>query len=128
MPKTVLQPASLRTPSPPYVPGTKRGPFVFTAGQVGVDKNGKLAGEGDAGAQTRQVLENLRAVLEEGGAGLADVMKTTVYLADIGDFAAMNEAYTAFFGDDKLARTTVQAALARPEFLVEIEAVAVVAD
>ena len=44
MPKTVLQPASLRTPSPPYVPGTKRGPFVFTAGQVGVDKNGKLAG------------------------------------------------------------------------------------
>lgn len=93
-----------------------------------MDKNGKLAGEGDAGAQTRQVLENLRAVLEEGGAGLADVMKTTVYLADIGDFAAMNEVYAAFFGEDKPARTTVQAALARPEFLVEIEAVAVVAD
>ena len=127
MPKIVLQPASLLTPSP-YVPGTKRGPFVFTAGQGGVDKNGKLAGERDAGAQTRQVLENLRAVLEEGGAGLADVMKTTVYLADIGDFAAMNEVYAAFFGEDKPARTTVQAALARPEFLVEIEAVAVVAD
>ena len=78
MPKTVLQPASLPTPSPPYVPGTKRGPFVFTAGQVGVDKNGKLAGEGDAGAQTRQVLENLRAVLEEGGAGLGGKLRYVI--------------------------------------------------
>ena len=126
MEKVTLQPSSLRVPSPPYVPGTKRGPFVFTAGQVGVDGGGNLVGEGDVGAQIRQVLKNLAAVLEEGGASAADVMKTTVYLADIGDFAAMNEAYAEFFGDAKPARTTVQAALASPKFLVEIEAVAVI--
>ena len=126
MEKVTLQPSSLRVPSPPYVPGTKRGPFVFTAGQVGVDDGGNLVGEGDVGAQIRQVLKNLAAVLEEGGASAADVMKTTVYLADIGDFAAMNEAYADFFGDAKPARTTVQAALASPKFLVEIEAVAVI--
>ena len=126
MEKVTLQPSSLRVPSLPYVPGTKRGPFVFTAGQVGVDGGGNLVGEGDVRAQTRQVLKNLAAVLEEGGASAADVMKTTVYLADIGDFAAMNEAYAEFFGDAKPARTTVQAALASPKFLVEIEAVAVI--
>ncbi len=128
MSKISLQPASARVPSAPYVPGTKRGPFVFTAGQVSVDGGGNLIGEGDVGAQTRQVLENIQGVLKEGGAAIADVMKTTVYLADIGDFAAMNEVYAAFFGDDKPARTTVQAALASPKFLVEIEAVAVIAD
>ncbi len=126
MPKITLQPSSMRVPSPPYVPGTKRGPFVFTAGQVGVDGEGNLVGEGDVAAQTRQVLRNLKAVLEEGGATVADVMKTTVYLADIGDFAGMNEAYAEFFGSDKPARTTVQAALASPKFLVEIEAVAMI--
>lgn len=128
MPKISLQPSTARVPSAPYVPGTKRGPFVFTAGQVSVDGGGNLVGEGDVGAQTRQVLQNIQGVLEEGGATIADVMKTTVYLVDIGDFAAMNEVYAAFFGDDKPARTTVQAALASPKFLVEIEAVAVIAD
>jgi len=128
MPKIRLQPSSLRVPSAPYVPGTKRGPFVFTAGQVAVDAQGSLVGEGDVAAQTRQVLSNLRAVLAEGGATPADVMKTTVYLADIGDFAAMNEAYAAFFGEDKPGRTTVEAKLASPKFLVEIEAVAVISD
>ena len=128
MPKITLQPSSARVPSAPYVPGTKRGPFVFTAGQVSVDGGGNLVGEGDVGAQTRQVLQNLQSVLEEGGAAIADVMKTTVYLADIGDFAGMNEVYAAFFGEDKPARTTVQAALASSKLLVEIEAVAVTQD
>lgn len=126
MAKIVLQPSSMRVPSPPYVPGTKRGPFVFTSGQVPVDGEGKFVGEGDIAAQTRQVLGNIRTVLEEGGAAVADVMKTTVFLADMNDFAGMNEVYADFFGDDKPARTTVQAALARPQFLVEIEAVAVI--
>ncbi len=126
MPKITLQPASMRVPSPPYVPGTTRGPFVFTSGQVGVDSEGNLVGEGDVAAQTRQVLSNLKAVLEEGGATVADVMKTTVFLVDIGDFAGMNGAYADFFGDNKPARSTVQAALAQPKFLVEIEAVAMI--
>ncbi|MBI2178634.1 MAG: RidA family protein, partial [Candidatus Tectomicrobia bacterium] len=78
MPKIQLQPAALRVPPAPYVPGTKRGPFVFTAGQVAVDKDNQVVGEGDIRAQTRQALKNIEAVLREGGATLADVMKTTV--------------------------------------------------
>ena len=95
--------------------------MIFTAGQVAFDGEGKLTGIGDVRVQTRQTLSNVRAVLKEGGATLADVMKTTVYLANIADFAAMNEVYTEFFGDHKPARTTVEASLVSPEMLVEIE-------
>ena len=128
MPKITLQPSSMPVPAAPYVPGVKRGPMIFTAGQVAFDGEGKLAGIGDIRAQTRQTLLNVKAVLEEGGATLADVLKTTVYLADISDFSAMNEVYTEFFGDHKPARTTVEARLVRPEMLVEIEAVAMTGD
>ncbi|NQU13000.1 MAG: RidA family protein [Desulfobacteraceae bacterium] len=128
MAKTTLQPPSISVPAAPYVPGTKRGSLVFTAGQVALDREGNLVGKDDVKAQTRQVLENLKAVLEEGGATLADVMKTTVFLADIGYFAEMNEVYSEFFGNQKPARSTVEARLAIPEFLVEIEAIAVIAD
>ena len=128
MAKTTLQPSSMGVPAAPYVPGTKRGSLVFTAGQVAFDREGNVVGKGDVKAQTRQTLLNLKTVLEEGGATLADVMKTTVYLADIAHFAEMNEVYTEFFGDQKPARTTVEARLARPELLVEIEAIAVIAD
>ena len=128
MPKIQLQPASMRVPPAPYVPGTKRGPFVFTAGQVSVDKDNQVVGEGDIRAQTRQVLKNIEAVLREGGATFADVMKTTVYLTDIKNFAAMNEVYAEVFGSDKPGRTTVEAKLASPKFLVEIEAIAVTKD
>ena len=128
MAKITLQPASMAVPAAPYVPGTKRGSMVFTAGQVAFDRDGNVVGKDDVKAQTRQTLLNLKAVLEEGKATLADVMKTTVYLADIAHFADMNEVYGEFFGDQKSARTTVEARLARPELLVEIEAIAVIAD
>ncbi len=128
MQRTVLQPPSMGVPSAPYVPGVKCGALIFTAGQVAYDRQGNVVGKGDVKAQTRQTLENLKAVLEEGGARLADVMKTTVYLADKGYFEAMNEVYREFFGDRKPARTTVEARLVRPELLVEIEAVAMLAD
>ncbi len=124
MPKISLQPSSARVPSAPYVPGTKRGPFVFTAGQISVDGGGNLVGEGDVGAQTRQVLQNIQGVLEEGGAAIVDVMKTTVYLADIGDFAAMNEVYAEFFLPDPPARSTVAVRQLPLDALVEIEVVA----
>jgi 2-iminobutanoate/2-iminopropanoate deaminase len=128
MAKITLQPSSMGVPTAPYVPGTKRGSLVFTAGQVAFDREGNVVGKGDVKAQTRQTLLNLKTVLEEGGAILADVMKTTVYLADIAHFTDMNEVYTEFFGHQKPARTTVEARLARPELLVEIEAIAVIAD
>ena len=128
MAKITLQPSSMGVPAAPYVPGTKRGPLVFTAGQVAFDREGNVVGKGDVKAQTRQTLLNLKTVLEEGGATPADVMKTTVYLADIAHFTDMNEVYSEFFGNQKPARTTVEARLARPELLVEIEAIAVIAD
>jgi 2-iminobutanoate/2-iminopropanoate deaminase len=128
MAKITLQPSSIGVPAAPYVPGTKRGALVFTAGQVAFDREGNVVGKKDVKAQTRQTLLNLKTVLEEGGATLADVMKTTVYLVDIAHFTDMNEVYTEFFGHQKPARTTVEARLARPELLVEIEAIAVIAD
>jgi 2-iminobutanoate/2-iminopropanoate deaminase len=126
--RIALQPSTIGVPAAAYVPGTKRGPFVFTAGQVALDREGTLVGQEDAKAQTRQVLQNVHAVLAEGGATLADVMKTTVFLADMAHYADMNEVYSEFFGEHKPARSTVETRLARPEFLVEIEAIAVIAD
>ncbi len=129
MPRTVLRPENLAfqpRPSYPYSPGAKGGSFVFTAGQVAWDGRGEVMGPGDVRAQTRQTLNNVKSVLAEGGAGLDDVLKCTVYLKDMGDFQAMNEVFASFFPSDPPARTTVQAALAEPEMLVEIEAIAYV--
>jgi 2-iminobutanoate/2-iminopropanoate deaminase len=91
---------------------------------VAWDEQGKLVGRGDARAQTRQILANLRAVLAEAGADLTDILKCNIYLADMRYFPLMNEEFRKAFAVDPPARTTVQAALAEPEMLVEIEAVA----
>ena len=127
MPKRVLRPANLLfqpRPTYPYSPGAAAGGWIFTAGQVGWDSTGALVGIGDVTAQTRQVLSNIASILKEGGGGLADVVKCNVYLADIRYFQAMNDVFAEFFPVDPPARTTVQAALAEPEMLVEIEAIA----
>ncbi|MFQ5911855.1 MAG: RidA family protein [Nitrospinota bacterium] len=128
MPKQVIQPKSLPVPKAPYSPGIKKGDFIFTAGQVGQDSGGNLVGIGDAAAQTTQCLKNIQAVLAEAGAGMEDVVKCLVFLSDIRYFQQMNEAYAKFFPGDKPGRSTVEARLARPEMLVEIEAVAYVGD
>jgi enamine deaminase RidA (YjgF/YER057c/UK114 family) len=91
---------------------------------VAWDDDGKLVGLGDPTAQTRQVLANVESVLRAGGATLQDVLKCNVYLADIRYFQAMNDVFASFFPADPPARTTVQAPLAEPEMLVEIEAIA----
>jgi enamine deaminase RidA (YjgF/YER057c/UK114 family) len=101
---------------------------VYTAGQVAWDERAELVGLGDPRAQTRQVLANVESILREGGATLADVLKCNVYLADIRYFPVMNEVFAEVFAVDPPARTTVQAALAEPEMLVEIEAIAYVED
>ena len=127
MPKQVLRPKNLSfqpRPTYPYSPGAKGGNYVFTAGQVGWNDKGQLVGIGDVRAQTRQVLKNIESILAEGGAGLSDVLKCNVYLADIRHFQIMNEEFARVFPTDPPARTTVQAALAEPEMLVEIEAIA----
>ena len=127
MPKTTLRPKNLEfqpRPAYPYSPGAKGGNIIFTAGQVAWNARAEVVGPGDVRAQTVQTLNNVKSVLAEGGAGLDDVLKCTVYLKDIGDFQAMNEVFASFFPNDPPARTTVQALLADPEMLVEIEAIA----
>ena len=129
MPKQILRPKNLSfqpRPTYPYSPGAKGGHYLFTAGQVGWNDKGKLVGIGDVRAQTRQVLRNIGSILTEGGASFGDVVKCNVYLADIRHFQVMNEEFARAFPTDPPARTTVQAALAEPEMLVEIEAIAYV--
>lgn len=127
MSKRVLRPPNLDflpRPEYPYSPGTTGGGLVYTSGQVAWNDRAELVGPGDATAQTRQVLTNVRSVLAEAGATLDDVLKCNVYLADIRYFQAMNGVFSEFFPADPPARTTVQAPLAEPEMLVEIEAIA----
>jgi 2-iminobutanoate/2-iminopropanoate deaminase len=111
----------------PYSQGVRVGNLVFTAGQVGVNPSTRQVVEGGIAEQTTRVLENLKAILEAGGTSLAQVIKTTVYLRDINDFAAMNAVYSSYFGQVKAAlpvRTTVEVARLPKDVLVEIELVA----
>jgi 2-iminobutanoate/2-iminopropanoate deaminase len=110
----------------PYSQAIVHGGMVYTAGQIPLDaRSGELVG-GDIQAQTEKVLENLQAVLHEAGASLQSVVKTTVFLRDMNEFAAMNEVYARHFGDHAPARSTVQAARLPKDCGVEIEAIAVV--
>ena len=116
----------LNKPTPVLSPGAKVGNFVYTAGQVGVDpETGELAGPGIE-EQTRQVMENLKMVLEAAGSSMDKVFKCLVFITDMKDFQAMNEVYKTYFPGNKPARSCVQvAALASPDMIVEIEAIAV---
>jgi 2-iminobutanoate/2-iminopropanoate deaminase len=102
------------------------GKFLYTAGQGPMDPvNGKIT-EGGIKEQTRQVMKNLEAILHAGGTSMASVVKTTVFLKDMNEFAAMNEVYAEFLGSAAPARSTVEAARLPRDIRVEIEAVAVV--
>jgi 2-iminobutanoate/2-iminopropanoate deaminase len=123
--KEIIIPAGGSKPLAPYSPGTKFGQFIFTAGQVGIDPTtGKLA-EGGVKAETKQALENLKSILEAAGSDLNHVMKTTVFLNDINDYAAVNEVYGQYFTDDPPARSALQVGKLPLGADVEIEAIAV---
>jgi 2-iminobutanoate/2-iminopropanoate deaminase len=110
----------------PYSQAVARNGLIYTAGQIGLHpQTGKLVA-GGVQAQTRQALLNLQAILEAAGTGLDNVLKTTVFLQDIGDFQSMNQVYATFFGEDPPARSAVQVAALPLGALVEIEAVATV--
>jgi 2-iminobutanoate/2-iminopropanoate deaminase len=118
--KTGLAPEAIG----PYSQAIKAGGFVFASGQIPLDpETGKFVAGGIA-EQTRQVMKNLAAVLNAAGSDLQLVVKTTVFLADMAEFAAMNEVYGTFFSDEPPARATVQAAALPRDARVEIEAVA----
>jgi 2-iminobutanoate/2-iminopropanoate deaminase len=108
-------------PVGPYSQAVRAGPYVFVSGQIGLTPDGTLV-EGLAG-QTEQALTNLRAVLNAAGLDIEDLVKTTVYLADISRFAEFNEIYARFMGDHRPARAVLEARLPKGA-LVEIEAVA----
>jgi 2-iminobutanoate/2-iminopropanoate deaminase len=108
----------------PYEQAIKLEGWVFTSGQIPLDPRSGAMVEGGIGAQTRQVLENLRAVLEEAGSSMAKVVRVTVYMTHLGDFAKMNEAFSEFFPQDKPARSTVGVAALPRGALVEMDVIA----
>lgn len=109
----------------PYSQAIRVGDLIYTAGQVPIDPaTGKLV-EGDIQAQTRQVIQNLKEVLEAAGSSLDNVVKTTVFLQDINDYAAVNEVYGSFFGNSAPARSAVQVAALPLGAHIEIEVVAI---
>lgn len=114
----------LPPPIGPFSHAVRARSFVFLSGQVGVDPSTGALVEGDAARQTEQALTNLSAVLRAAGKSLADVVKTTVFLVDMGDFAAMNSVYARHFSTPHPARTTVAVAALPLGAAVEIEAVA----
>ena len=110
----------------PYQQAIKANGFIYTAGQIPIDPKTANFVEGDISAQTRQVLENLKAVLEAGGSALDRVVKATVFLKNMADFTAMNEVYAQYLGSAKPARSTVAVAELPRGALIEIDLVALV--
>jgi 2-iminobutanoate/2-iminopropanoate deaminase len=117
-----------KAPKPigPYSIGIRSGCFVFASGSAGIDPSTGELVPGGIEAETRQTLENLKAILEAGGTTLRAVVKTTVFLRDMAEFSKMNAVYAEYFSVDPPARTTVQAAALPKAAAVEIDAIALV--
>jgi 2-iminobutanoate/2-iminopropanoate deaminase len=124
MPKKHVFTSQAPKPIGPYSQGVISGGFLFMSGQIALDpKTGNVV-EGDISVQTEQVLKNLMAVLKEAKIGADNVVKTTVYLSDIQDFAGMNDVYARYFGKEPPARTTIEAAALPKGVRVEIDLIA----
>lgn len=128
--KTALNPDAVAKPLKPYYSNCVRseaGPLLWISGQVALDREGRLVGEGDLRAQAVQVLENIRAILGASDAGMEDIVKVTVYVTDIRAFNDIADIRERYFPKDGPASVICEvSALAWPEFMIEIEAVAVV--
>jgi len=127
MKRNIINTANAPAPIGPYNQAIQcKGWMLYTAGQIPLDaKSGEIVGD-DIQSQTRKVIENLKAVLEAGGATLDSVVKTTVYLKDMGEFAQMNEVYGEYFKNNPPARTAFQVVKLPKDVRVEIEAIALV--
>jgi 2-iminobutanoate/2-iminopropanoate deaminase len=108
----------------PYSQAIRANGFVFLSGQIPLDPKTQQVVEGDAAVQTERVLENLKGVVEAAGSSLQRVVKTTVFLADMNDFAAMNEVYARYFANHSPARSTVEVARLPKNVRVEIDLIA----
>jgi 2-iminobutanoate/2-iminopropanoate deaminase len=109
----------------PYSSALRADPFLFVSGQVPFDPVTGAMVDGDIKAQTHRVLENIGALLQSGGLSYGDVVRTTVYLADMNDFAAMNDVYRTFFVEPYPARSTIQAARLPRDARIEIDVIAI---
>lgn len=121
--RRAIQTANAPRPIGPYSQGVMKAPFLFTAGQVGIDPKTSQMVAGGVEAETRQALLNLKGIIEEGGRSLDDVVKTTVFLLTMDDFKAFNGVYAEFFPAPPPARTTVAVAGLPAGARVEIEAI-----
>ena len=123
--KKVLATSAAPAAIGPYSQGVDGGSVVITSGQLPIDVSTGAFAEGGIAAQTRQSLENVKAILAQAGLGMENIIKTTVFLKDMNDFAAMNEVYASFFPGEPPARSAVEVARLPKDALVEIEAIAV---
>jgi 2-iminobutanoate/2-iminopropanoate deaminase len=124
--KDIIQTDAAPSAIGPYSQAIKAGGFLFASGQIPIDPKSGTFVSGGIAEQTEQVLKNLSAVLEAAGSGLDRVVKTTVFLADMDEFGAMNEVYGKYFSSRPPARATVEAARLPRDARVEIEAIALV--
>lgn len=124
MPKKHVVSPQAPKPIGPYSQGVISGGFLFASGQIPLDPETMEVVQGDIVAQTERVMENLVAVLKEAKMGVENVVKTTVYLVDMGDFPKMNEVYARYLGKEPPARTTIQASALPRGVRVEIDVVA----
>lgn len=127
-PRSVIIPEGGAKPLGPYSPGIKVGQLVFASGTTGMDPDSGSLVEGGVAEETRQALANLTKVLEAGGSSITKVLKTTVFMTNLQEFATMNEVYGGVFSSDPPARSTIQVAALPGGASVEIEAVAWVGD
>ena len=116
MPYKVIVPKGSAPPLAPYSPGTKAGNVVYVSGTLALDSNGSLVGKGDVKAQTRHVLETIKAMREAAGGSLKGVTFNQIFLSDMGGYAAMNEVYREYFRENPPARYCIRADLVRRNF------------
>lgn len=124
MPKEIIVPPGSPPPLAPYSPATRAQGIVYVSGILAIDSRGNIVGADDIRVQTRHVLETIKSILEAAGGSLADVTMNSIFLKDLGDYAAMNEVYREYFPFEPPARYCIRADLVRPEFLVEISSIA----
>ncbi len=124
MAHVAIIPAGSAPPLAPYSPGVKVGDTVYVSGVLAMDGDGNTVGEGDIKAQTRQVIESIKSVVEAAGGSVGDIAFNQIFLTDLANYAAMNEVYAEYFGTNPPARYCIKADLVKPEFLIEISSIA----
>ncbi|MDR4307211.1 pyrimidine utilization protein C [Chelatococcus sambhunathii] len=124
MPKSIVVPAGTAKPIAPYSPGTLADGVVYVSGTLPFDKNNDVVHVGDAGAQTRHVLETIKSVIETAGGTMEDVTFNHIFITDWANYGAVNAVYAEYFPGDKPARYCIECGLVKPEALVEIATIA----